>query len=98
MATFKTKKEKKFIEANFSTREMFWLGASDREVENVWKWVDGTDMDRRLFGLLEPNDFNNEDCLANYPIRSKYMHVADVGCTIPAIFLCEYKSNCFIVK
>ena len=96
LATFKTKEEKEFINANFPMNEWIWLGASDREGEDVWMWVDGSDMDRSLFEPGEPNNYGEEDCLGN---KSKgRLSLIDLKCSLSLKFICEYKSNCFIVE
>ena len=96
MATFKTKEEMEFINANFPMNEWIWFGASDREVEDVWMWVDGSDMDRSLFEPGEPNNSGEEDCLGN---KSKgRLSLIDLKCSLSLKFICEYKSNCFIVE
>jgi len=45
----------------------FWMGFSDLEVENTWKWLDGTDVPRaaEFWDGAQPNDnqtFGGEDC------------------------------------
>lgn len=46
-----------------------WLGASDLASEGQWRWVDGSSMAAYSnwgagSGVLEPDNYNNQDCLA----------------------------------
>ena len=56
--------ENDFINKEFlSGGEDYWIGLTDAETENRWKWIDGS----KLTGYTnwisgEPNNYNNEDC------------------------------------
>ena len=41
-----------------------WIGASDSYEEGIWKWVDGTTVDWFTWGMAQPEDTGNEDCIA----------------------------------
>ena len=87
LATFKTSADKEFLKQFYSEEERFWVGGSDREVEDKWKWVDGQDMDRDLFSYGEPDGRNVQNCLA---MKS---HVMDLNFLKDLKYLCEYKSK-----
>ena len=58
--------ENDFINKEFlSDGEGYWIGLTDAETENRWKWTDGsklTGYTNWIYG--EPNNYYNEDCAA----------------------------------
>ncbi|XP_070768367.1 CD209 antigen-like protein C [Enoplosus armatus] len=63
-----------------------WIGLSDLEQENKWKWVDGTDLVGTGFWQDgEPNDHGNEDCVE--VLRGARWN--DVPCDIKLQWVCE---------
>ena len=87
LATFKTLKELNFLNSVFIEEADYWVGASDLEVQDEWKWVDGTDMDMKFFHKKEPNS-GNQRCVV---IWDDAYGVGDGYCYTENIFLCEYK-------
>ncbi|XP_062842587.1 hepatic lectin-like [Trichomycterus rosablanca] len=73
-----------------------WIGLIDIEIENDWKWVDGTPLTTEFWWTGEPNDWsNNEDCVV---INSKFAKSpvstwADYPCHFPVRGLCEKKQK-----
>uniref|UniRef100_A0A3Q1H1P6 Collectin-12 n=1 Tax=Anabas testudineus TaxID=64144 RepID=A0A3Q1H1P6_ANATE len=87
--------EQQFVRNAAAGKGYFWLGLTDREKENVWKWVDGT---IPVFTKWKPGQPDNwthgheegEDCAG-------LIHNAnwnDFYCTDRIGFICERASEC----
>ncbi|XP_047461727.1 CD209 antigen-like protein C isoform X2 [Mugil cephalus] len=71
----------------------YWFGITDGQTEDVWKWVDGTQVVGGFWEVGEPNNHINEDCgyivktqvLERVAIRSWY----DAPCSMSLPFICE---------
>ncbi|XP_018957371.1 CD209 antigen-like protein C [Cyprinus carpio] len=61
-----------------------WIGLSDRDVEDTWKWVDGSKMTFRLWRSPEPNGYTKENCVLAY--ASGWI---DHGCHKEFKWICE---------
>ena len=64
--------------ANSSPR-FFWIGGSDSYSEGDWRWLDGSRISYFNWGLAQPADSGNEDCLAIYP-DGGHWRWQDSGC------------------
>uniref|UniRef100_A0A8C7WXB2 Collectin-12 n=1 Tax=Oryzias sinensis TaxID=183150 RepID=A0A8C7WXB2_9TELE len=72
----------------------FWLGLTDREEENVWKWVDGTQPDFNMWKPGQPDNWTHghedgEDCAG-------LIHLAlwnDFYCTDSIGYICERSAD-----
>ncbi|KAM8838348.1 collectin-12 [Synchiropus picturatus] len=93
MLIIKDSEEQQFIRNAIAGKGYFWLGLTDREEENVWKWVDGT---KPVFKKWKPGQPDNwthghedgEDCAG-------LIHEAnwnDFYCTDRIGFICERAS------
>lgn len=60
-----------------------WIGASDSMVEGDFRWVDGTSITYTDWGIAQPVDKGNEDCIAlkNFAGEWKW---EDTGCDFTA--------------
>ncbi|MGH0168786.1 UNVERIFIED_CONTAM: hypothetical protein FKN15_055331 [Acipenser sinensis] len=60
------------------------VGMSDLETEGVWKWMDGSLVDQRMWNPGEPNNQGNEDCgeMSNGKLN-------DIPCNIKQRWICE---------
>ena len=76
--------------------ENYWIGLSDSDNENDWKWTDGTRLD--LDGYKnwrghEPDNHNgNEDCVAIVRISTDPYHYgkwSDISCSLERKYICE---------
>uniref|UniRef100_A0A3Q3VI36 C-type lectin domain-containing protein n=1 Tax=Mola mola TaxID=94237 RepID=A0A3Q3VI36_MOLML len=95
LAIISTAEEQTFL-WNFLPRghwNTFWIGITDEQTEDQWKWVDGTPVVGGFWEVGEPNNHINEDCgfivktrvLKRVAIRSWY----DAPCFMSCRFICE---------
>ncbi|XP_023191947.1 collectin-12-like [Xiphophorus maculatus] len=85
--------EQQFIR-NAISKDYFWLGLTDKEEENVWKWVDGTIPIFTNWKPGQPDNWthghaNGEDCAGL--IRNANWN--DFYCTDRIGFICERSSE-----
>jgi len=72
-----------------------WIGGSDLEEEGVWKWKDCTPWETEFWARGEPNNRNNQDCLAlvlrsdGHPQLNRQWD--DESCIKETEFLCSLK-------
>ncbi|XP_046547777.1 collectin-12-like [Haliotis rubra] len=73
------------------TKDFVWLGASDRKTEGTWTWVDGQPMgtDRWARHDNQPNNFNEQDCLAYKVKNNQSNRWYDNSCSNKHYFMCE---------
>ncbi|CAL8279733.1 unnamed protein product [Lota lota] len=94
MVIINSKEEQEWMKKQIAGKGYFWLGLTDREEENVWKWVDGT---QPVFTKWKPGQPDNwahghedgEDCAG-------LIHEAnwnDFFCTDRIGFICEQSSS-----
>nr|XP_060619832.1 hepatic lectin-like isoform X1 [Anolis sagrei ordinatus] len=79
--------EQNFLQTR-TRNERYWIGLSDIEAENHWKWVDGRDSNNGFthWAQGEPNDDGKiEDC-AHLWNNGEWN---DVYCTYPCFYICE---------
>jgi len=66
----------------------YWIGLTDVDMENHWKWSDGSPLNAYMYenwGTDEPNNFQvEEDCVTIYEEVW-----SDVPCDFKAKFICE---------
>ncbi|XP_065142420.1 uncharacterized protein [Paramisgurnus dabryanus] len=75
----------------------FWFGLSDENIEEDWRWVDGTKLVGGFWEDGEPNNHNDEDCgymiktlvLSRVATKSWY----DAPCEMYRPFICEKKAD-----
>lgn len=86
--------EQQFIRTTIVGKGYFWLGLTDREEENVWKWVDGSAPVFQKWKPGQPDNWTHghedgEDCAG-------LIHNAnwnDFYCTDRIGFICERSSD-----
>ncbi|KAM9322717.1 collectin-12 [Pholidichthys leucotaenia] len=83
-------KEQEFVRSAIKGKGYFWLGLTDREKENVWKWVDGTIPVFKMWKPGQPDNWTHghedgEDC-AGLVHDAKWN---DFYCTDNIGFICE---------
>ncbi|XP_030220626.1 collectin-12 [Gadus morhua] len=94
MVMIKSNEEQEWIKKQIARKGFFWLGLTDMETENVWKWVDGT---LPVFTKWKPGQPDNwdqgyskgEDCAGL--IQAAYWN--DFFCRERISFICEQPSS-----
>jgi hypothetical protein len=78
---------RKYVYTKFGDRGEMWIGVSDEETENVFKWVDGEKVAKSYWAYMEPNDHGNEDCVeTNWGTAGQWN---DRKCDAKHPFLCQ---------
>ncbi|XP_076017669.1 CD209 antigen-like protein 2 [Genypterus blacodes] len=72
-----------------NSNKAFWIGLRDIDVEGTWKWLDGRTLDDGYWINGEPNNANNEDCVAVNARVNPYKSWNDAVCTIKTKWICE---------
>jgi hypothetical protein len=70
-----------------------FLGGTDEEVENAWKWLDGTPWKYTQWRKGEPNGGMNENCLILDLEKVKDKERGewnDINCVNPFGYICSY--------
>ncbi|KAK0135337.1 Collectin-12 [Merluccius polli] len=94
MVMINNNEEQQWVKKQIAGKGYFWLGLTDREEENVWKWVDGTQPSFTKWKPGQPDNWahgheEGEDCAG-------LIHDAnwnDFFCTDRIGFICEQTSN-----
>ncbi|KAI1887286.1 hypothetical protein AGOR_G00188680 [Albula goreensis] len=73
----------------FTSFRNIWIGLTDSEEEGTWKWVDGTAVTTRYWRSGQPDDYNNEDCVAIQPEKSILQSWNDFSCALKTHWVCE---------
>ena len=75
---------------NLLTPNGAWIGASDKDLEGTWKWVDGTTVEYENWYNGEPNDSNGgEDCALRFDASGTWNDAHCINRSWPAV----YESN-----
>ncbi|KAL6466544.1 hypothetical protein MHYP_G00243480 [Metynnis hypsauchen] len=71
----------------------FWIGLTDTETENTWKWVDGQPLTDKFWRPEEPNDFGGaEDCAVfTTTVEDSQRTWNDIPCSKRENWMCEFK-------
>ena len=86
-----TSDESSFINTIVPDKWDYWIGLTDVEMEDHWKWSDGSQLNLLYhnWGPGEPNNYNGEeDCVT---IRRGVWF--DIPCVWKAQFICEKKNS-----
>ncbi|MED6279953.1 Collectin-12 [Characodon lateralis] len=89
--------EQQFVSNAISKKGYFWLGLTDKEEENVWKWVDGTIPVFTNWKPGQPDNWthghaNGEDCAG----LIQNANWNDFYCTDRIGFICERPSELLV--
>ncbi|XP_030401327.1 hepatic lectin-like isoform X3 [Gopherus evgoodei] len=74
-----------FLVMNRTKSRVYWLGLSDKKVENQWLWVDGSPLKLSFWSTGEPNDSSDEDC-GTMAIDGRWN---DINCYWTDYWICE---------
>ncbi|CAM4608253.1 unnamed protein product [Leuciscus chuanchicus] len=85
LITINNREEQGFVK-NISANVIVWTGLTDRDVENTWKWVDGSTPNSGLWASEEPDSRGgiDEDCAVNHEPG-----LADYPCDRVFQWICE---------
>lgn len=88
LAKIESKKESSFIDSIASYTNVphgYCIGLTDADMENHWKWSDGSSMGPYTnWGTNEPNNNNGEGCVTFF--RESWY---DYSCSLKIVFICE---------
>ncbi|XP_051765532.1 CD209 antigen-like protein E [Ctenopharyngodon idella] len=77
------KEEQDFVK-KMSDGVKVWIGLTDSDVEDTWKWVDDTYLTSNFWGSGEPNGRTGENCVltdssgwADYPCHGHYQWICE---------------------
>ncbi|XP_053196679.1 CD209 antigen-like protein E [Scomber japonicus] len=83
-----TKEEQEFLN---QYRRITWIGLTDKEAEDRWKWVDGTPLTTSFWHRGEPSHGEKQDC-----VETKYFTDTnswdDADCAHRNFWICEKKA------
>ncbi|XP_042588429.1 CD209 antigen-like protein C isoform X1 [Cyprinus carpio] len=85
--------EQDFVKNNTVNRE-FWIGVTDSDVEDRWKWVDGSTLTSGFWvssgGIKEPGGGTKENCAVTYlKAHPNLLGWHDVKCNDAYQWICE---------
>uniref|UniRef100_A0A8C2EJW7 C-type lectin domain-containing protein n=1 Tax=Cyprinus carpio TaxID=7962 RepID=A0A8C2EJW7_CYPCA len=68
----------------------FWIGVTDSDVEDSWKWVDGSTLTSGFWASKEPNGGTIENCAVTYSTQwPDLLGWLDVRCNDAYQWICE---------
>ncbi|XP_019631490.1 PREDICTED: neurogenic locus notch homolog protein 1-like [Branchiostoma belcheri] len=65
LAHSKSSRQRNFLEnlARDAGRNDYWIGLTDRQTENTWRWSDGSRLSYSYWHPGQPDNHNGEDCV-----------------------------------
>ncbi|RVE62042.1 hypothetical protein OJAV_G00176830 [Oryzias javanicus] len=90
MIIINDEEEQQYVKTAVAKKGYFWLGLTDLEEENVWKWVDGTKPEYNMWKPGQPDNWTHghedgEDCAG----LIHYAYWNDFYCTDRIGYICE---------
>ncbi|KAL7855934.1 hypothetical protein AOLI_G00195380 [Acnodon oligacanthus] len=82
------REEQEFITSKLGSSRA-WIGLTDTDTEEVWKWVDGSALTTEFWIHGEPNSFGNEDCAVIGHELGALRTWADFPCHDLFVWICE---------
>ncbi|XP_053483851.1 CD209 antigen-like protein E [Ictalurus furcatus] len=87
-----SREEQDFVEV-WRRGKSAWIGATDRDREGVWKWLDGTAVTNGFWRQGEPNNVGDEDCAVSGYQSEPVPNWIDVSCNLQNVWICEKGIN-----
>ncbi|XP_064859739.1 C-type lectin domain family 4 member M-like isoform X1 [Oncorhynchus nerka] len=84
-----SKEEQEFL---FNFKKRVWIGLTDRETEETWKWVDGTPLTTEYWYVPQPDNAGStgeEDCAEIREDQSPLKAWNDLSCDSELNWICE---------
>nr|XP_046183364.1 CD209 antigen-like protein D isoform X1 [Oncorhynchus gorbuscha] len=84
-----SKEEQEFL---FNFKKRVWIGLTDRETEETWKWVDGTPLTTEYWYDPQPDNAGStgeEDCVEIHKDQSPLKAWNDLSCGSKLNWICE---------
>ncbi|XP_066541579.1 C-type lectin domain family 4 member F-like [Hoplias malabaricus] len=81
-----SKEEQEYLARKIGSKQP-WIGLTDSESENQWKWVDGSALTTAYWAEGEPNNLNEEDCVHMSDRKNKTWN--DLSCSSKRQWICE---------
>ncbi|XP_059361636.1 CD209 antigen-like protein A [Carassius carassius] len=79
------REEQDFVKNISGGSELFWIGLTDIEVEDRWKWVDGSTLTSGFWVSGEPNNYQGKEDCANIHSSGWF----DTHCNNSVKWICE---------
>uniref|UniRef100_H3DMS9 Collectin-12 n=1 Tax=Tetraodon nigroviridis TaxID=99883 RepID=H3DMS9_TETNG len=91
--------EQQFMKKSIEENAFYWLGLTDKETENVWKWVDGSVPTYTYWRAGQPDNWkfgheDGEDCAG----LTHYAYWNDFYCHQQIRFICERELDVCLKK
>ncbi|XP_048037464.1 killer cell lectin-like receptor subfamily F member 1 [Megalobrama amblycephala] len=95
------REEQDFVK-NISGAAVVYIGLTDSDVENTWKWVDGSNMTSGFWAPREPNGDTRENCVVTVAVPKLpewpgLVGWIDVACNIAYQWICEKNISHLII-
>ncbi|XP_036418078.1 CD209 antigen-like protein E [Colossoma macropomum] len=78
-------------------KSSFWIGLTDKDTENTWKWVDGQPLTDKFWRSGEPNNFgDHEDCaIFTTAVKHNQQTWNDFSCSGTENWMCGFNLTNF---
>ncbi|XP_035687851.1 fibrillin-1-like isoform X1 [Branchiostoma floridae] len=71
----------------------YWIGCTDRQIEGIWRWSDGSSLSYTNWAPTQPDNADGiQDCGILYSIYG-YAQWDDTECSTPYFFICQTDIN-----